>query len=255
MNKALTIAKFTYREIIKSKILIGVIVLSFIVALASMIAAEFTYGTPERVALDVGLGLLTLSNVGMSIFLGVMLISKEMENRTVYMILSRPVSRASFLFGKLIGLGLVIITSTLILGGATLLVFVINGGQINSLILLTIIFSLLESLIVLLSVTLLSLIANQVISVLSTLGIYFSGHAIEEVLKLPFVEKQIWLSQGLNYYSHIMPNFSKLNIKSYVLYNAFLPEAYVSKGLIYGAAYCGLLFTLSLIVINNKDLN
>ena len=68
------------------------------------VATEFTYGVPERVALDFGLGMLSLSSLSISLFLGVSLLSKEIESRTVYMVISRPVPRFAFIIGKILGL-------------------------------------------------------------------------------------------------------------------------------------------------------
>ena len=97
LEKIYHIAKYTFVEIYKGKILYNVLLIGIGLILLTYVASEFTYGVPSRVALDFGLGTLYLSSVGIALFLGATLISKELENRTVYMILSRPLKRSSFL--------------------------------------------------------------------------------------------------------------------------------------------------------------
>ena len=103
-NKIFTIAYYTFKEIFKSKILVSVFFAGLGLMLVTYVATEFTYGVPERVALDFGLGILSLSSLAISLFLGATLLSKEIDSRTVYMVISRPVPRFAFILGKLLGL-------------------------------------------------------------------------------------------------------------------------------------------------------
>ena len=127
LSKISTIAKYTFREIIKSKILVNVLILGIVLLGATYVAFSFTYGEPARVALDFGLGMLTLSSVGIAIFIGVGLLSKEIESRTVYMIISRPVPRYAFITGKLLGLAGVLILNILLLTALTLSLYFLTG--------------------------------------------------------------------------------------------------------------------------------
>ena len=101
LRKLYVIAYYTFREILKSNILVNVAILGLGLMLVTYVAFSFTYGEASRVALDFGLGMLSLSSVGIAIFIGVGLLSKEIENRTVYMIISRPVPRYIFILGKI----------------------------------------------------------------------------------------------------------------------------------------------------------
>ena len=116
LKKIYTIAYYTFSEIIKSRILINVAILGLGLMILTYVAFSFTYGEASRVALDFGLGMLSLSSVGIAIFIGVGLLSKEIENRTVYMIISRPVPRYCFILGKILGLmGILILNILLVI--------------------------------------------------------------------------------------------------------------------------------------------
>ena len=104
IDKIKIIAFYTFKEIFKSKILLNVFFAGLGLMVLTYVATEFTYGVPQRVSLDIGLGMLSISSLAISLFLGVGLLSKEIDSRTVYMVIARPVHRSSFIVGKLIGL-------------------------------------------------------------------------------------------------------------------------------------------------------
>src|SRR6476659_1520795 len=129
MMKTLTIAFYTFKEIWKSKILLNVFFVGIGLMIVTYVATEFTYGVPERVALDFGLGMLSLSSLSISLFLGVTLLSKEIESRTIYMVISRPVPRYVFILGKIFGLLGIQGLNILILSSMSLLSVVLLGGK------------------------------------------------------------------------------------------------------------------------------
>ena len=83
------IAKYTFFEVLKSRILLNVFFLGMALLFFSYTATEFTYGAATKVALDFGLGALSLSAVGIAIFIGVNIVNKEIESRTIYILLSQ----------------------------------------------------------------------------------------------------------------------------------------------------------------------
>ena len=99
----ITISKYTFIEIYKSKIMVSLLFTSLALLLISYIASEFTYGVPHKIALDFGLGILSIANLTVAIFMGSQLVSEEISNRTIYMVLSRPVNRWVFLLGRIFG--------------------------------------------------------------------------------------------------------------------------------------------------------
>ncbi len=255
LSKVKIIAFTTFREIIKSKILINTIFLGFFILLATFVAYSFTYGEPDRIALDFGLGMLSLSSIGISIFIGVNLLAKEIESRTVYMIISRPVPRFIFLIGKLCGLAMVLILNILILSIMTLALYFFIGGEYSPLISWNILFIIIESLMVLLLVCFLSLVSTQTISVIFTICIYIVGQAIRAAQEVSFTKGVPFLTELLEIYHFVLPGFYKLNIKDFVLYKESLPYAYLTGSLAYGFFYSVFLLLISILVFEKKNLN
>jgi ABC-type transport system involved in multi-copper enzyme maturation permease subunit len=231
------IALFTVKEILRSKILVGVIFLSFFIAFFSFLASEFTFGVPTRVALDLGIGGMSISNIAISLFFGVTLLTKEIDSRTIYLTLVHPVSRWEFLIGKALGLLIVIFINTLILSFIALSAFFILGGSLSSILVWTVCFSFLEASLLLVIVLFFSLITNSTISVLSGIGTYLVGQTISTIIPSYFVQKSPVLKMILGVAVKIIPDFDRFNIKQFLLYKQDLPVEYLVNTALYGVFY------------------
>jgi len=254
-DKIRIIAFYTFKEIFKSKILLNVFFAGLGLMLLTYVATEFTYGVPERVALDIGLGMLSISSLAISLFLGVGLLSKEIDSRTVYMVIARPVHRSSFIVGKLIGLMGIQAINVFLLSLMTLGMTKFLGGEISLLIIWSIGFVFLESLMLLLVVVLMSLLANNILTALISIVILLLGHAVKETQNISFVEMNPGLKSVLEFYHFILPGFYKLNLKDFILYNSFLPTEYLLSSLLYGITYSGFLLCFIIFIFNRKNLD
>lgn len=254
-KKIKLVASFTFVELYKSKIFYSTALVGLGTLLVTFIAYSFTYGTPYRVALDFGLGTLSLSSVGIAVFLGIQLISKEIENRTVYMIISRPISRPVFIAGKVIGLIGILFVNIVILSVITLSLYFIVGGAWDNLIPWCILFTCLESFLVLLIVILFSLLSNNVISVLGILSVYIIGHSFSNIFELSSVQNSELLRSILKISSYVLPGFYQLNLKPYILYNNQVSNVTLVMTTIYSVLYSGILILFSLRIFNRKSLD
>jgi ABC-type transport system involved in multi-copper enzyme maturation permease subunit len=90
LRNLFTVSVYTFIEIFRSRIIYNVLLIGMALLLISFITSEFTYGVPGKVALDIGLGSLSLVSVGIALFFGATLVKSEINNRTIYMALSRP---------------------------------------------------------------------------------------------------------------------------------------------------------------------
>ena len=254
-DKIAIVSHYTFKEILKSKILINVFFIGIALMIVTYVATEFTYGVPERVALDFGLGMLSLSSRGISLFLGVTILSKEIDSRTVYMVNSRPVPRHAFIIGKLIGLLGIQALNILLLGSMTLICVKFLGGKIEPLILWAILFTFIESLLLLFVVVVTSLMANNILSVLLSSVVLILGHAVKETQNLTFARDREVLQVVLKIYHFILPGFYKFNLKDFVLYNSSLPLNYLVSSLTYGLLYSAFLLIVIILIFNKKNID
>jgi ABC-type transport system involved in multi-copper enzyme maturation permease subunit len=244
MKHTLTVAKFTFVEVYRSKVMTSIIFLALAVLLVTYIASEFAYGAPAKIALDFGLGITTISNLVISVFIGSTLLSREIEQKTLYMILSRSISRTSFLVGKILGLSFLLLVNTIALAGVSIAVFAYLGGQFHNLILWSAYFSFLESFILMLFAVFFSLLTNNTLAVIYSIGIFTVGHSISETAKIFIAKTNVYFHSVIKMSFYLLPNFYKLNLKDFVLYNQSLPWSYLINVQVYAYFYVIFMFLI-----------
>ncbi len=255
MSRTLVIAKYTVLELVKGKILLASLLLGLGIVFISFLPSSLAYGTPEKVALDIGMGILSLSSVGIAIFLGSSLVSTEIENRTVYIILTRPVSRSSFILGKIWGLLVVLVLNGLILSSLTLGFYLFFSGNYSPLILWNVFFTLLESAFCLMIVVFFSLVTNKIAAVIWSLALYFLGHTLPATLEINSVKNNPLLYKVLEVTSSIVPNFSKINIKDFLIYKETLEPSFLWGASAYALVYIAFIALGATLIFQKKDLN
>lgn len=254
-SKVLTISKYTAKEILKSKILYVTLIIGLALMVVTYVATEFTYGVPEKVALDFGLGMLSLSSLGISLFMGATLLSNEINSRTVYMVISRPVPRWAFITGKILGLVYVLLINVMILSMMTLTASSLLGGIINQAIIMAILFNVLECVMLLLVVVFFSLFTNTILASVIAFVVLLLGHAVKETQGLTFVLNRPFLKDALEFYHLILPGFYKLNLKDFVIYQQSIESGYLLSSALYSVLYSGFLFVMIVFLFNKKNLD
>lgn len=255
MKNILVVTKYTFIEVYRSKLMVSLLMIAIALIVISYVASEFAYGAPAKVALDVGLGVMSISNVIISIFIGSTLLSKEIEQRTLYMILSRPISRVSFLFGKILGLSSVLLINTVALGTLSIFLFKFFQGDIQPLFGWAIYFSFLEAFIVMIFAILFSLITNTTLSVIYTITVFIIGHALNETSKLLLLKLSPVLKAILEISFIILPNFYRLNLKDFILYQQTVSINYLIMTHLYIIIYLGALLMATSLIFKNKNLD
>ena len=255
MKNVLTVTKFTFIEVYRSRLMISLIFLALGLVLLTFVASEFAYGAPAKVALDVGLGIMSISNLIISIFIGSTLLSKEIEQRTLYMVLSKPISRSSFLLGKILGLSTVLLINSIVLGALSIFLFINYGGNYQQLFFWAIYFSFIEAFTVLSFAVFFSLLTNTTLSVIFTITVFIAGHAVNETSKILFVKLSDSLLIAMKVIFYFLPSFYKLNLKDFVLYQQTVSTQYLWMTHLYIFCYLFGLLSAILLIFKNKNLD
>ncbi|MBW2214438.1 MAG: ABC transporter permease subunit, partial [Deltaproteobacteria bacterium] len=128
------IALNTYREAVRDRVLFGVLVLAAGVLALTLALGELSLDQQMRVVTDLGLASISLFSVVVAIFLGSSLLYKEIERKTLYVILPKPIARFEFLLGKYFGIVATCAVFVAIMGAIQLLVTAIQAGASTALI-------------------------------------------------------------------------------------------------------------------------
>lgn len=253
MNSVYIVAKYTFIELFKSKITYASLILGIFVVLISYIASEFTYGSAEIVALDVGLGVLSIFSLLIAFFIGTSLISSEIENRTIYMVLSRPISREKYFLGKSLGLLTILLLNVSIIFIFSIIIYLFIGGSLTGLVFHSFIFILVEAAVMLLLIIAFSLMANKTITIIMAITMYASAHTIPELLQARFILENKKLVTLLEVIKSFLPSLDMFNIKNYVLYEQALSSSYLLKAYAHGVVWIGMLLFLNFLLIRKVE--
>lgn len=131
MKRILSIAKNTFREAIRDRVLYNLVVFVLLITACAILLGELTDGQEARTIVNVGLNAVLLFGTFIAIFVGVGLVSKEIEKKTVYAIFSKPVRRTEFIVGKFLGLCSTLSVNTAIMSlGIMLALLYVRGGDL-----------------------------------------------------------------------------------------------------------------------------
>ena len=124
-----SIARNAFREAVRDRVLYNLVLFVLLLTGGAIFLGELSAGQESKVIVDLGLSAMLLFGVFISIFVGVGLVYKEIERRTVYAIFAKPVGRGEFLVGKYLGLCLTLLVNVLVMGaGVSLALIYVNGG-------------------------------------------------------------------------------------------------------------------------------
>ncbi len=251
--KILSIAINTFRENLREKLLYNLVIFALLLIGSSIIVSRLTLGDYERLILDIGLGSINIFSVLIAIFVGIGLVSKEIEKKTIYTIVSKPVPRYEFLTGKFAGLAITLWVNTCVMVAGFLIVLRIMKVPVEGILFKAVGFIYLECLVVTAVALLFSTFSSATLSAIFTLAIYVIGHLSAD---LKLFAKKFMGEAGqafLNALYYVLPNLERFNLKGHVIHHVPFPAADVGLTLTYGLAYAGLLLLLASVIFQQRD--
>jgi len=262
MQRILAIVENTFRETVRDKILYNLILFALIMIFSSLAIGRLTLGNENKVILNLGLAAISIFGTIIAIFIGAGLVYKEIEKRTVYALLAKPVRRSELIVGKYIGLVFTLLVNLLIMTAGLVLALLYTGGvdPWSYTRILPAVFMIFLSLCLVTALALFfSTFSTPVLSVLFTLFLWIIGHFgsdlknFGELTKSPAAE---WLC-GVLYY--VIPNFSNFQMLDgrYVLqaagYSQTVNPLAVAGVVFYSIVYAVLVLSLGIMIFSRRD--
>src|SRR6195256_1431437 len=220
-RRVAAIARNAFREAVRDRVLYNLVVFVLLLIAAAIFLGEISAGQEAKIILDLGLSAILLFGVFIAIFVGVGLVYKEIERRTLYAILSKPIGRGEFLLGKYLGLCLTLLVNVAIMGaGLSLaLLYVKRGWDPLVVRIWPAIFLIYIELAILTGVAMLfSAFSSPALSALLTFFVFVIGHFSSDLKALAGSMGSApsrWVFAGLYY---LLPNLAN--------YNAITPAAH-----------------------------
>ncbi len=253
MGKILTIAVNTFREAVRDKILYSLLIFALLMIGSSVFISTLSVGDQVKIIKDMGLSMISLFGTLIAIFVGVGLVYKEIEKRTIYTIITKPIGRYQFLMGKYCGLILTLLIEVAVMASGFLLLLFFYPGSFEPAIFKAIYLIFIELMLVTAVALLFSSFSTPILSGIFTLLFFVIGHLTYD-LKILVAESK---TKSLVYFSNILyyglPNLENFNIKSRVVHHLPVGWDYMLFTTLYGLFYILLLLSLSITVFHRRD--
>lgn len=250
--KVISIALNTFRENLRDKLLYNLLVFALLMIGSSLLLMRLTLGEFHRLLLDVGLGSINIFGVLIAIFVGIGLVSKEIEKKTIYTIVSKPVARYQFLVGKYLGLIVTLFVNTLIMAAGLLLVLFAQEVPIESMLFKALGLIFLEFMVVTAVALLCSTFTSATLSAIFTLATYVIGHLTADLKA--FGEK---MDEGMrvvaNGLYYVLPNLERFNLKGHVIHHIEVSGTDLFLIVAYGLTYVLSLLLAASIIFQRRD--
>ncbi|MBN1334529.1 MAG: ABC transporter permease [Deltaproteobacteria bacterium] len=255
MRALVAIAATTFREAIRDRVLASLFFVAALLLGASLAAEEITIGDQAKVIRGLALGGISLSASVMAMFLGVGLVWRELEQRTIQTVATRPISRTTFVLGKYTGL---VVTLAALVAGMLLLYLVLIGTHLGTphpslagyAVLLAVDLMLLTA-----WATFFSTFAGPTMATVFTLSTFVIGHLADDIHR--FGEQAATAGvhgvAGVLYW--VLPNFQVLDVQAQAAHEVPVPLDHVLRAGGYGLGYTFLVLLAAVLVFERRDLN
>lgn len=252
MTRIAAIAALTVREALRQKLAVNLLVFALVVIGASVVLSELTFGEQYRIIADLALTSAAVFGTLIAVFLGAGLVAGDVQRKTVYPILAKPVSRAHYVVGRFAGLAATLTLNLAVMAVMTVLVLWFYRGDLkflHSTPLLAAFLALAVQLAMVAAIAVLfSTFANATLSAVAGLSLAVTGHLARAAIPL-------WMrTPAGKVAAYLVPNLSALDLKLQVVYEQPVPSGEVALLLLYGLSYAGACVALAAAIFSRRNL-
>jgi len=250
------IAFNTFREAVRDRVLYNLIFFALIMVGAAVLFGQISIGIERIVLVNLGLTAVSIFGIIIAIFIGIGLVSKEIEKRTLYTVLSRPVRRWEFIVGKFLGLAGTLVVNTLFmaLGFFAALLYVVHRfTSADASLLVALYFIVLEFFIITSLALLFSSFSSPILSAVLTFAFFvigtFAGELRTFATLVPGITR--WVSIG---FSYLVPNFAALNVITPVAHGEAVAGRLIMLNTVYALLYAGTAICGAILIFERRNL-
>lgn len=253
MQSLLVVAQNTFRETVRDKILYNLVFFALLLIGASVLLGTLTIGEQARIINDVGLAAINLVGVIIAIFVGIGLVTKEIDRRTIYTILARPITRTQFVLGKYCGLVFIGGLNIAIMFAMFLSTIWLSGNVVAGALFQAVELMLVEVLLVTALAMFFSTFSSPTLSAIMTLGFYVIGHLTGDLKDIAAKTKNPLTESIMTVLYYLCPNLEWLNIKGQAASGVPVSMEYQVAATAYGLLYAGLLLFGACRIFERRD--
>ena len=260
------VAVNVFKESVRDKVLYNLVVFAVLLMSASYLIGELTAGQDVKIIKDLGLASISVFGLAIAVFIGIGLVWKEVERRSIYALLSKPMRRQEFLLGKYCGLVLTLVINVAVMTAAYYAVLAymqaISPPNLRAswpapatdpALLKAIALIMLELMLVTAIAVLFSTFSSPFLSAMLTAGVWVIGHFNQDLrdygatIPSPLAAA---IARGVYY---VVPNFSAFDIKLQVVHAQAVPFSYIGLTALCGFTYIAFVLVGAVIIFSRRD--
>ena len=238
----------------RDKVLYNLVLFALILIGSSYILGQISIYQEVKIIKDVGLAAIAVFGTVIAIFIGIGLVSKEIDKFTLYNLLSKPVSRIEFLLGKYFGLCLTLAVNVAVMSVGLYAVLFYMTGSLDAELLKAIYLIYFELALITALALLFSTFTTSILSGLFTGFIYVAGHLSSDLKHLETVVDSAvlpWVTLAIYY---VLPHLENFDVKARVVTGDAVPFSFLGYASLYGMFYIAMLLLAATIIFSRRNL-
>lgn len=247
------LATNTFREAIRNKLLYTLLGFSFLMIASGVLLATLSYVEVDEILQDMGMSAIRFFSAGIAIFVGIGLIHNEVDRRTIFTILSKPVSRSEFLLGKWAGLTFTVWLQLALMGVAFAAVSALAGAPLSADHFLAIALVGLELMVLVAIATLFSAFTTPMLAALFTVGLWTIGHLTRDLHALSQQSDLEGVAVAGSWVFQLLPDFEVFNKTLEAVHGLPIEGGEVGLAVAYAIGYTGCTLLLGSMVFSRRD--
>jgi ABC-type transport system involved in multi-copper enzyme maturation permease subunit len=249
----LAIAHNTVRDTVRNRVLYVLLFFALVMIAASAMLSTLSYVERDRILQDVGFSAIRFFGASIAIFMGVGLVHREMDRRTIFTILSKPVTRAQFIVGKYLGLLATLWMQLAIMGASFALVSYVAGAPFDAGHLIALALIGVELAVVVSIATLFSSFATPFLAASYSLGLYLIGHLTRDLRAIGEAGSSEGVQTITVWIHRVLPDLSSFNRAIEAVHGLPIPSPEIGAALLAGLAWCVAFLGISVVTFARRD--
>lgn len=253
-NHIISIARNTFREAVRDRVLYNLVLFVLLITASAIFLGELTAGHEIRTIVNLGLSAMLIFGVFISIFVGVSLVSKEIEKRTVFAIFSKPIGRGEFIVGKYFGLCLTLLVNILVMGVGVSLALLYVGGAHLAISVWSAIFLIFFELAIVTAVAILfSSFSSPALSALLTFFVFLIGNFSASLKDFAANLGSSGTKIFFNAIYYLLPNLSFYKFTTNAAHGDVPSPALLGGAVLYAVCYIGVLLAAAIFIFSRRN--
>jgi ABC-type transport system involved in multi-copper enzyme maturation permease subunit len=254
MRAIWVIAVNTFREAIRDRILYLFIGFAVVMVLSTKLFGMLTVGDEAKIVKDIGLAAMQFSSMLIAVMMSMLLISREVDSRTVFNILAKPVRRWQFILGKYLGLVAIVAANLLFITAVLVVVVLIYAHQFDPMLIFAGAMTMLEMFVLAAFATFFAVLTKPILGSLLTLAVFVIGHMSADLWLLTRQLPGALTRALVAAVYYVVPNLDRFNFHTEVVHDLPVPAAAVGWACLYAAAFVMVVLFLADLRFRTKDL-